>query len=95
LKITALIAFSLPVFMGIAAEQTSPQPQASSGVASKVWNLVRAAGKGNVTVSPVSLRETLAMTHAGARSATAAEIAQVLGMPDDRDAVAAADTRFR
>ena len=90
LKILALMAFSLPAVMANAADETAMLSQASNGVDSLGWNLVRAAGKGNVTVSPFSLWETLAMTHAGARGATAAEIAQVLGMPDDRDAIAAA-----
>jgi serpin B len=95
LQIAALLAFSLPAVMANAADETAMLPQTSNGVASLGWNLVRAAGSGNVTVSPFSLWETLAMTHAGARGATAAEIAQVLGMPDDRDAVAAAAKSLR
>jgi len=95
LKILAVMAFSLPAVMANAADETAMPPQAPNGVASLGWNLVRAAGKGNVTVSPFSLWETLAMTHAGARGATAAEIAQVLGMPDDRDAIAAAAKSLR
>jgi len=95
LKILALMAFSLPAVMANAADETAMLTQASNGVDSLGWNLVRAAGKGNVTVSPFSLWETLAMTHAGARGATAAEIAQVLGMPDDRDVIAAAAKKLR
>lgn len=54
------------------------------------WDLVRAAGAGNVVLSPASVWEALAMTHQAARGETAAEIAGVLGMPDDRSATATA-----
>ena len=95
LKLLALMAFSLPAVMANAADETAMPPRAPNGVANLGWNLVRSAGNGNVTVSPFSLWETLAMTHAGARGVTAAEIAQVLGMPDDPDAVAAAAKSLR
>ena len=39
---------------------------------------MRASGDGNAIVSPVSVWESLAMTHAGARGETAAEIADAL-----------------
>ena len=41
-----------------------------------------AHGTGSVFVSPASIRSALAMTLAGARGATAKEMAQVLGVPD-------------
>ena len=68
---------------------------AARGVAALGWELVRASGDGNAIVSPVSVWEALAMTHAGARGATAAEIATVLGMSDDREAIAAASEALR
>ena len=57
---------------------------AAAGSAKLAWELVRASGDGNAILSPASVWEALAMTHAGARGETAAEIAAVLGMPDDR-----------
>lgn len=61
---------------------------AAEGIDEIAWDLVRAAGGGNVVVSPASVWEALAMTHQGARGKTAAEIAGVLGLPDDRAASA-------
>lgn len=68
------------------AEET--RVRAAAGVARLAWQLVRASGPGNAIVSPVGVWEALAMTHAGARGETAAEIARVLGMPDDRATIA-------
>lgn len=82
----------------VRAEPPSTQgvtPTAAVGVGGMGWDLVRASGTGNAIVSPVSVWEALAMTHAGARGATAAEIAKVLGMPDDREAIAAASVALR
>ena len=69
--------------------------QATAGVGGMAWDLVRASGAGNAIVSPVSVWEALAMTHAGARGETAAQMAHVLGMPDDRAAIAAASEALR
>jgi serpin B len=77
--------------VGGAEAGASPAP----GVAKLGWALVRLAGNGNAVVSPASVWETLAMTHAGARGETAAEVAGVLGMPDDREAIAAAEQALR
>jgi serpin B len=77
------------------AAEADAARQASAGIDEIAWDLVRAAGAGNVVISPASVWEALAMTHQGARGATAAEIAGVLGMPDDRDAVAAAAEALR
>ncbi|MFM8413428.1 MAG: serpin family protein [Planctomycetota bacterium] len=68
---------------------------AAAGSAKLAWDLVRASGAGDAIVSPVSVWEALAMTHAGARGETAAEIAAVLGMPDDREQIAAAAAELR
>lgn len=68
---------------------------AADGTAAICWDLVRAAGLGDVVISPASVWEALAMTHQGARGETAAEIARVLGMPDDREAIAAAAAALR
>jgi serpin B len=68
---------------------------AVAGVNRLGWDLVRASGAGNAVVSPASVWEALAMTHVGAAGDTAAEIATVLGMPDDRGAIAAAARTLR
>jgi len=86
---------------GWAVEPTAPlqaksaAQSAGDGSGALAWDLVRAAGPGNVVVSPVSVWEALAMTHQAARGETAAEIAGVLGMPDDRSAIAAAAEALR
>ena len=69
--------------------------EAAAGTAKLAWELVRASGEGNAILSPASVWEALAMTHAGARGETAAEIAAVLGMPDDREQIAAAAAELR
>jgi serpin B len=77
-----------------AAEPTSGTV-VSEGIAKMAWDLVGTAGDGNVVISPASVWGALAMTHAGARGSTAAEIAGVLGMPDDREQLAAAVESLR
>lgn len=77
-----------------AADPTSGT-EVSEGIAKMAWDLVRTAGDGNVILSPASVWGALAMTHAGARGGTAAEIAGVLGMPDDREQLAAAVESLR
>lgn len=83
--------------MAVVAHAGAAEPggQATAGVGRLAWDLVRASGSGNAIVSPVSVWEALAMTHAGARGETAAEMAHVLGMPDDRAVVAAASESLR
>jgi serpin B len=81
--------------MGASASGTEPAARAAGGTGGMAWELVRASGEGNAIVSPVSVWEALAMTHAGARGETAAEIAAVLSMPDDRVAIAAAVEALR
>ncbi len=85
------------VVAGVASRVPAAEPieQATAGVATLAWNLVRASGSGNAIVSPASVWEALAMTHAGARGETAGEMAHVLGMPDDRDAIATAAESLR
>ncbi|HZR80803.1 MAG TPA: serpin family protein [Candidatus Binatia bacterium] len=75
----------------LAAERVAAGP----GIARLGWELVRRAGDGNAIISPASVWEALAMTHAGAGGETAAEIAAVLGMPDDREAIGAAAATLR
>ena len=82
-----LVAVVLPLalVMGTtrqAAAQASPAPP-TTAVSGLGWQLVSHSGEGNAIVSPVSVWQALAMTHAGASGETAAEIAAVLGMPDD------------
>lgn len=77
------------------AVEVAAARQAAEGIDEIAWDLVRAAGSGNVVLSPASVWEALAMTHQGARGETAAEIAGVLGMPDDRAAVAGAAEALR
>lgn len=80
-----LIAMALIAAAGPAREaaaQASPAPP-TEAVSSLGWQLVARSGHGNAVVSPASVWQALAMTHAGAAGETAAEIAAVLGMPDD------------
>lgn len=90
-----LVAGSTLAILSAHAADPAEIKRAEEGVAKLGWDLVRAGGGGNVIVSPISVWEALAMTHAGARGATAAEIAAVLGMPDDGDAIAAAAESIR
>lgn len=69
--------------------------EAAAGTAKLAWELVRASGAGNAILSPASVWEALAMTHAGAKGETAAEIAGVLGVADDREQIAAAAADLR
>jgi serpin B len=87
-----LAAFMLFTGASAPAADATTAAQGSSKLA---WELVQASGRGNAILSPASVWEALAMTHAGARGETAAEIAAVLGMPDDRAAIAAAAAALR
>jgi serpin B len=96
--VVALSAVSKQGFAGdpaAAPVEAAAARVAAEGIDEIAWDLVRAAGPGNVVVSPASVWEALAMTHQGARGATAAEIAGVLGLPDDRAAIAAASAALR
>ena len=93
LGLVTAIMLALP--LAASAREPDPALGAAGGTGGMAWELVRASGAGNAIVSPVSVWEALAITHAGARGATAAEIARVLGMPDDRAAIAAASERLR
>lgn len=92
MRLVALVmAFGLALAGGI----VPAADESARGVAALGWELVRASGDGDAIVSPVSVWEALAMTHAGARGETAAEIARVLGMADDREAIAVASEALR
>ena len=80
---------------GVAASQGDAARAAAEGIDEIAWDLVRAAGGGNVVISPASVWEALAMTHQGARGETAAEIAGVLGLADDRAVIASAAEALR
>jgi serpin B len=90
-RLAALLVAVAPVFFPMQARAAD----AAAGTAELGWELVRASGDGNAILSPASVWEALAMTHAGARGETAAEIAAVLGMPDDREQIAAAAAALR
>lgn len=94
-KFSLVAALLLALPLAAPAREPDAALGAAGGTNGMAWKLVRASGAGNAIVSPVSVWEALAMTHAGARGATAAEIARVLGMPDDRATIAAASQALR
>ena len=93
--IRAAVASAALLVIDAAPAATADATAAAAGSAKLAWELVRASGAGDAIVAPVSIWEALAMTHAGARGETAAEIAAVLGMPDDREQIAAAAAALR
>ncbi len=95
---TRLVAWMLALVVAgwsAGAGADDPAGTAAKGIDKLAWDLVRAGGVGNTIVSPASVWEAIAMTHQGARGETAAEIAGVLGMPDDREAIAASAEALR
>jgi len=94
-RLAALCMIVAGGLVSLPLAQAGDAPAAANGSAKLAWELVRASGAGNAILSPASVWEALAMTHAGARGETAAEIAAVLGMPDDRAAIAAAAAVLR
>jgi len=95
---TVFVAIALLLVLPLAAAARDPASDAGvvAGVVEGLaWRLVRASGDGDAIVSPVSVWEALAMTHAGARGETAAEMAKLLGMPDDRGTIAAKAAALR
>jgi serpin B len=94
-RILTRLAASLVALAVVFSAALSHAADAAAGTAKLAWELVRASGDGNAILSPASVWEALAMTHAGARGETAAEIAAVLGMPDDREPIAAAAAALR
>jgi len=89
------VAILLTVVACLPAAARGDAAAVAGGLSTLAWELVRASGDGNAIVSPASVWEALAMTHAGARGETAAEIARVLGMPDDRERIAASASELR
>ncbi|HJL16938.1 MAG TPA: serpin family protein [Sandaracinaceae bacterium LLY-WYZ-13_1] len=67
------------------AEETARFAEASNAFATDLWGRIRGTD-GNLVVSPASIEIALAMTHAGARGETAAEMAEVMHFGDDPDA---------
>jgi serpin B len=61
--------------------------QSTWGLGVDLHRRLASAGGGNVVISPVSVGMSLAMTHAGARGATAREVARALRLDGDADAV--------
>jgi len=95
-----IVTLAALMLAGLVPVEARPEAQrdaatAAAGIDELAWDLVRAAGGGTVVVSPASVWEALALTHQGARGTTAGEIAAVLGMPDDRAAIAAAAEALR
>lgn len=96
--LTAVVA--LGTFLGSCAPpgqaaEADTNVSAAEAVSYLGWQLLARSGDGNAIVSPVSVWQALAMTHAGASSTTAAEIAGVLGMPDDRQLIGDASAAMR
>lgn len=97
-RVMAVVALmhSVPGPVRASGEPARPAvPGIADGINAIAWDLVRAEGPGNAVVSPSSIWEALAMLHQGARGKTAAEIAGVLGLPDDRAAIGVAAAAFR
>lgn len=94
-RLTATCLLALATLFSARPVPAADAAAAVAGSAKLAWELVRASGDGNAILSPASVWEALAMTHAGARGETAAEIAAVLGMPDDREAIATAAAALR
>lgn len=86
-------ALAFTSLRAVAAEAIAVSP--AEAISNLGWQLVARSGEGNAIVSPVSVWQALAMTHAGAHSETAAEIAAVLGMPDDAAAIGEASAAMR
>ena len=95
IALSIALAFPVTWTARLTAGEPSSGAAVSEGIAKMAWDLVRTAGNGNVILSPASVWGALAMTHAGARGGTAAEIAAVLGMPDDREQLAGAVESLR
>lgn len=79
----SLLALCAAAQLAQAASPTPPMTPTQS-INTSGWQWVRSLPEGNVTVSPTSIWTALGMAHAGAAGATALEMAQVLGAPDDR-----------
>lgn len=92
LLITAASLGCLPHSLAAAAGSAAVPTEAISGLG---WELVARSGGGNAIVSPLSVWQALAMTHAGAAGTTASEIAKLLGMPNDPAAIGEASTALR
>lgn len=107
IRLLVCMAAALGVFAAAAGVEAAPPTipayppppgsavPAAAGTAKLAWELVRASGVGNAILSPASVWEALAMTHAGAKGETAAEIAGVLGVADNREQIAAAAADLR
>jgi serpin B len=76
----------------MAAEPAAPNPavDGNSTFAFELYAQLRQSEKGNLFFSPASIHAALAMTYAGAKAETAAQMANVLHYPEDRKALAAA-----
>jgi serpin B len=97
-RVMAVVALMLSVPGQVRADGEPAQtagPGVADGINAIAGDLVRAEGPGNAVVSPSSIWEALAMLHQGARGKTAAAIAGVLGLPDDRAAIGVAAAAFR
>ena len=92
MQAAGILCLCLPSLCTTAAEVTQTPQEAVSSLG---WELVARSGEGNAIVSPVSVWQALAMTHAGAAGETASEIARLLGMPDDKAAIAEASLAMR
>ncbi len=85
-----ILALLLTASLTAATEPVAPAEAAGAGndFALRLYRELAAKRDGNLAFSPTSIHTALCMTYAGARGVTAAEMRQVLALPDSAERVA-------